>query len=631
MLIQMRNTVTKIIMFMLFGLLIASFAVWGIGDIFRTDSHYPTVAKVGDIDITQVEFSQELAQEMNLLRQRYGPDLDAAQAQSLGAVAQVLQRLVNQALVNQQATDLRLAVPESELQRSILNEPAFKDSLGNFAPERFSFVLRNAGLTEERYLETLRNQYRRNQISSALTGAVAVPDTVVELLYRYDGEKRTAETLTIELAPLPDDLTPSDLELQNVIQGNLSRFQTPELRALSLIQLRVDDISDPSIITEEILTAAFEERREQLGRPERRAVQQLVFAEEADAQAAVGKMQDGLTFEATSQETLGRGPVDLGNVTKAELGLQFTELADAAFVLETETASDPVQTPFGWHILYVTEIEPAFNPTLEDVRESLTQDLAREAAGDTVISLANAIDDELALEASLEEISQRLALPLVKVEALDGQGQDANQQAVADLPALEEFLPVLGRTKMGETSLLTETPQGDFFVLRVDGITPPGTKPLSEVREDAVALWEAEKRLEITKAEAELLADTLRAGTTMADLAEAESLNLETTADLARQDNQATTGFSRELIEALFRATDGEIVAAPGQGGYVIAKLMTVEVPDPAADQELITQIKDSMGRNLQEDFLTGYFTELHKEIGVTVNQRLIDETLALQ
>ena len=132
MLIQMRSKFAKLLTFILFGLLILSFAVWGIGDIFRTDTTVAAVATVGDTEIDQNEFSRALNREMNNLRRISRGQIDFAQAQALGIVDQVLQDLITRALFQEQASEMRLLVTDAQIKQRIRDEPSFQNHLGDF-------------------------------------------------------------------------------------------------------------------------------------------------------------------------------------------------------------------------------------------------------------------------------------------------------------------------------------------------------------------------------------------------------------------------------------------------------------------------------------------------------------------
>ena len=67
MLEKLRKQVGKILMSFLFGMLILSFAIWGIGDIFRDTGQTTAVAEVGGAQIDVQRFNQYLRRDINRL------------------------------------------------------------------------------------------------------------------------------------------------------------------------------------------------------------------------------------------------------------------------------------------------------------------------------------------------------------------------------------------------------------------------------------------------------------------------------------------------------------------------------------------------------------------------------------
>ncbi|HEX9790628.1 MAG TPA: SurA N-terminal domain-containing protein, partial [Kiloniellales bacterium] len=136
-----RNILTKIVVFVLFGMLILSFVVWGVGDIVRTPSQVVAVAEVGDVQIDEREFRRTLSRELNRLSARLGTRLDADQARALGIVDQVLGQMVGRALFDQKAQELGMVVTKEQIGRRISQEPAFQNTLGEFDRNRFAQAL----------------------------------------------------------------------------------------------------------------------------------------------------------------------------------------------------------------------------------------------------------------------------------------------------------------------------------------------------------------------------------------------------------------------------------------------------------------------------------------------------------
>src|SRR4051794_26765665 len=137
----------KIIATILFCILIGSFAIWGIGDIFRTTR--PTVvAQVGKTEISveqvRVAYNSELQRLGRQFRTVSSPD----QARLFGIDQRVVSSLITQAVMSEETAKLGLSVSDQLVVRSIMDEPGFRGGDGQFNRIQFEQVLRENGLTE---------------------------------------------------------------------------------------------------------------------------------------------------------------------------------------------------------------------------------------------------------------------------------------------------------------------------------------------------------------------------------------------------------------------------------------------------------------------------------------------------
>jgi peptidyl-prolyl cis-trans isomerase D len=629
MLIQMRTKVAKVLVGLLFSLLIMSFAVWGIGDIFRPGRQTSAVAEVGGIKITQAEFSRDLAREMNTLRQRFGGNFDVAQAQALGIVDQISQQMITRALFEQQAEDLRMIVGDDEVLRRIREQPVFRNEQGNFDRFRFEQVLRSNSLSEPQFIASLSSDIKRQHIMDAIAGAGAAPRALAESLYAYQQERRVAETLRIGRDSLPELPAPSTADLETVHGEHADRFQAPEYRSVTLIQLEAEDLAKEISLSEEDLRAEFEARQEEFRVPETRAVEQIVFSDETAAGDAKRQLDGGTAFAEVSRSTQGKDPVDLGLMSRDDMAAQLPVLADAAFALDAGASSAPVQSPFGWHILHVSKIEPGSEPDFDAVREGLAGDLAMREAVDRMVEVANELDAELGSGATFEEAAELLQLELHRLPAIDAAGKDPAGAAVPDLPPLGEFSQAVFQTEPGQDSLLTETRDGNYFAVRVDGITPAVTWPLDEVRDEVAALWKDLEEDRLTRERTEALAKRIEDGEAMAAVAEAEGLTVMVTDPVTRRQTETTGLPSRELAAKLFEIAKGEVTIAAAPDGYLVARLIEIRPVDVAKDTDAVAGLQDTLAGSLQSDLLSGFISALREQTGVQVYERVVEETAA--
>jgi peptidyl-prolyl cis-trans isomerase D len=622
----LRGVVAKILVYTLFGLLIVSFAIWGIGDIFRGGGQDTTVATVGDRQIEETEFRRVMAQEYNALQQQLGQRLDPEMARAIGLPRQVLNQLVVDNLFAYQAEDMGLVVSEDAMRQSILNDPRFRDQLGNFDRTRFQAFLRSQGLSEAGYLQRLQAQIVRDRVVQALSSGVEVPRTLAETIYRYRNQTRVADYVELRRETVGAIQDPDEEALQSFYEQKQDDYLAPEYRSATYIHLRPEALFPEMAVSDEELRTAYEERKDQLGTPERRAVSQMVFETREAADEAVARLDQGADFAELARELTGQPPIDFGTVTRAELP---GELAQAAFEIGSGETSLPVETDFGWHLLRVGEVQPGDTPSFESVKEELREDLLMAQAVDDLVSVANQLDDELASGATLEEAAETLNLPLETLEAVSREGRTPAGEAAQGLGRNQRFLETAFATEAGESSLLLETDAGGYFVVRVDGVTPAAPEPLEEIRDRVVADWKAEERDQRLLERAGELAARLREGQTLSGVAEDEGLEVMTTQPLTRDEVDPNVTPSARLAGQLFGLEPGESTVATSPDGQLVAVLTEIIPADPQANAEQVTQLQGQLANTLSNDLLNLYGTALQRDYGVSIDQAAVERVMS--
>jgi peptidyl-prolyl cis-trans isomerase D len=165
------------------ALVVASFAVWGIGDVVRaiTNPDRPAVV-AGSTEITANEIGKAFQAQVTQLRQRFGQRFTGEQAAQLGILDQTVERLVADALFQQEAERLGLEVGPEVIRQQMRREPAFKDSTGTFTAGAFAMALRNAGLTEQEYVRMVRQGVDRQIVAGAIEAGALPPRALVVAL-----------------------------------------------------------------------------------------------------------------------------------------------------------------------------------------------------------------------------------------------------------------------------------------------------------------------------------------------------------------------------------------------------------------------------------------------------------------
>jgi peptidyl-prolyl cis-trans isomerase D len=620
MLQALRSTVGSWIVKILFVLLILSFGVWGIGDIFRgrTDT---TAAEVGDAKISTVELDNAFRQEVNRLRQMLGGQIDAEQAKALGLVNQTLDQLIQRHLLTQAADDAGLRVGDPLVLGQLRAEPAFRNDLGQFDPEQFRRVLAANQLTEDGYVQLLRTEIKRTQLVGAVAAGAQAPGPLVEDLFRRQAERRIAETVLVPNAAMGDVGTPDDAALTAFHQEKAVRFTAPEFRKLTVGKLTVDDIAKDITVSDEDLHAAYDARAAEFQTPERRTVDQVLVADEAAARKIESSLAQGQSLEEAAAAA-GAEVLTLNSLTREDL---LPELTEPVFSLQQGGISAPVQSPLGWHVVRVSGIEPGSTQVFEQVRDTVLADVKRDRAMDTVFESANKVEDALAGGASIEDVAQRFGLRLIEVPAIDANGRKPDGGVVEGLPAAQQVAQAAFGLQQGAATTLTETPDGDYFIARVDAITPATLRPLDSIRAEVVAAWQADQRAQRATKTAGEIEERLKAGSTPQDIAASVPGTVAGVTPALTRAGRETGGLPPGLVQRLFEMKQGEVATAPTQDGQIVVRLKEIQSVDPSTADAQVAQVRQGVQQAIAGDLLAQFTEALRQRYPVSIHQNTID------
>ncbi|KKJ75506.1 hypothetical protein WH95_18095 [Kiloniella litopenaei] len=615
----------RIVVLALFCLLILSFAAWGIQDIFLNLGNNQTIAKVGEVEITQAEFANDFSRETNALSQQLGRALDAQEAQQLGLDNRVISRLVARALSQVQSDEMGLTVSREQQQKEIQKIDAFKNEAGIFDAARFQSTLYQAGLSEAAFLADLSNDIERQQLNNAITGAIPVPQKMAERLYSYQTEKRIVDYIEIPYSRFSQLSDPTDSELAAYYEEEKQNYLAPEYKSVSYIFLDPSKAAQNVVLTDDQIQEEFLAQKDSLSLPDRRKLVQMLLNDEAKANETYNKILNGADFDTVATEATGSAGVDLGTMERSDL---LPELQDAVFNLENTGVVAPIKSPLGWHIVSVLEISPAREAQFEEVKEQIKKDAALRIATDEIISIANQLDDEIASGATLEEAANKLGQEILNYEAIDAEGLDRNGLPQFGLAEDARFRAIIAQTESGSDSLLTELENGGYFLLKVNSVTPPSPRPLEEVKAQLTSSWLENKRSEEAKAVADKLAEEAKNGTPLQAVTDESAELIKFGVEINRFSASIGEALAPALVRDIYKAEKGDILTGQADKGYLVVSLSTVEQPDLSSVTEEIESTKSSIENSYKNDIYTQYISALEKDFGVEINQTSINQVI---
>ncbi|MGQ0677309.1 MAG: SurA N-terminal domain-containing protein [Rhodospirillales bacterium] len=632
MLQSIRSKATSWVIKILFGILIVSFAIWGIGDILRGPGAQATVAQVGDISISAQELNNEFRTQIDRLRPVFGGNLDTDKARQLGLLDRTLDTLVERALMQEELKHLGVTVSEAALRRQIASIPAFRNQAGLFDPQRYAQALRQNNMTEAGFVATLRQDMARAQFAGSIGAGIAPPATLADLMFRHREEKRVADYVAVEAAAMPAPPAPDEAEARAFLERHKDRFSTPEFRSLEIAAVDSAAVMAGFKPDEAKLKESYEQRLAEFKKPERRHLLQMSLRDEDAAKRAREDVAKGKDFLAAAKETAGQSDdtTRLGAVARSDLP---PDIAGPVFALAAGAVSEPVKTAFGWNLFLVEKIEPAHTETLEQARARLIADLAREAAGGAITRLGHKFEDERAGGASMAEAAGRAGLKLFKVAAVARDGKGPDDKPAEGLPAANagqaEILKAAFEAPVNADAPMLELPDGGVVFLRVISLTPPAVKPYEQVKDAVIEAIAAEKRRNEAEKTAQAIVDKVKSGRLLPSAAEGRKV--EATKPFTRADANAFGRPAPALTQGVFKLKPGEPALGPVPGGYVVAVLKQVVPADPAADKAASERVRDELRQAIANDIYAQLTAALRQRIGVDVKQSVIDQVFKPQ
>ncbi|WP_372620006.1 peptidylprolyl isomerase [Falsiroseomonas sp.] len=616
----------------LFVLLILSFAIWGIEDIVRNFGRETALVRMegAQIEVPEAQFAAR--RDLQRIQRQLGPDFEPDQAVREAIARQAVETLIAEYAQRIEADRLGLATPDSQVVAYVHAIPAFQSG-GSFDRLALEQFLRQSDMTEPMFLQIVRDDLQRMQLIGAVRAGAPAPDILARALFNWERQKRIAQVVELPLLDAPEPPAPTQAQLERFHANNPDRFSTPELREVTLAVLSAETLRDQVEVPEEELRTAFEARRAQFETPERRQVEQALLPNEEAARQVAAAWASSADLAAINQaaQAAGGSATALGTVARADLPLP--ELAEAVFAVPGGNVTQPVQSPFGWHVFRVTAVTPGTTASFEEVRERLADELALERAADLAFERANRIEDALAGGATLEEAGRQNGMAVATLR-LDAQGRDA-EGAPVPLPvpadARAEALRLVFAAEMGRAPRLQELRAADAFVaVELRGTAPPALKPFESVAEEVRLAWLADARRRAQEERAAALMAAMRGGQTLEAAAQAAGLRSERFGPFGREPTPGVPGLTLppELLPPLFGANLNEPVMVPTQSGFAVAQLLEIVPPDPTAEAEALANARRAAQLQQAEDLEAQYAAALRARAAPRISPSLMQQVV---
>ncbi len=588
--------------------LIIALAGFGVPSILATlDAN--TITRVGDEDISAIDFQRLYQQNLNSFAQQYGQLPTNEQAIQFGIPTQVLSQLTTRASVNQFAIRNGIGVSDAKLVELVRNDPTFFGVLGSFDRQIYDQAIRQQGMTSEQYFETQRKAARRQQIALGLFAGSQVSKTSLDILNRYRNDLRTVEYFTLNSTSLPSIPEPTEADLATYLTEHQTEFRTQETRTADVVLLTLDTLAalpeyQP---TEEAVRAEYDATKDGLTKVEKRTIKQVSLPDAGAEKVFTDALAAGTDFNAALLAS-GLTAIDIGNLTKAEV--TDTALANAAFGLAKAGDFAIIPGIGGKRVVGVTAIEAGGQVSFEDARADITKRLATEAARAAYLDIQDQIEELRAAFQPLKQIAERYKLPLTTV-TLTAAGTELS--AVTGLAEADraKAAQAIFAGEVGKLSATVAYGATNNLWFDLSAIEVARDQTMDEVRDAVTTAWTNKTIDGLLKAQVDEIIAALDAGTPFTDLAAQRNAFSTISAPITR-DGDNTPVINQAVATSIFSAgPDSHGWALNGDGDYLVYHVIDVTPPTTEPGADITKFMTDATRDGLYADLVTGLTDEL--------------------
>lgn len=600
-------------------LLAFSFAIWGIGDMFRSNPSAREVAKIGDQVITVQDLEFQFQKSLPDARRRFGPDLTAAQARQMGVMDQTLNLMVEQSAFDQEVARLGVEVGKEVVLAKLSAVPQFRDKDGKFRADLFKQVLRKNGLTEQFFLQSEKKDIARRLLLTAVSSGTTVPKTMVDNIYQARGAKRILEIVSLRNDSVKNLPKPDDKILRDFYDNNKITFVAPEYRGITIARLSSTETVKDVIVTHEDVRTAYDSNASAYTLPQRRDLIQVVLQDEKKAKklAAKAKAKKSLSKAA---KAVGLTPIKMKKIDdKTVLPALYTTV----FGLEVKDISKPVKTSLGWHVIQLTKIYQGGQQPFKTVKETIRRAIQEERVGDLLARNVNQLDDMIAGGTPLEDIADTLKLRLTRYPALTAKGEVSNGKEAPKIPTKQEVLQAAFSQESGQTSQVIEDELGNYLVVRTDVVEPSHTRAFEDVKGKVKKAWLQKTMAEKAKKEAEHIADEMRKGKKATSYASLPGVNVRLSKPISLLGDM-DKDLIPTAVKHVFIMKKGDVITLPGPARQYIIRLADIAQVDPKKPEPSRLKVVDDLKRILPLELIAHYSKYVKEIFPVKIDSELL-------
>jgi peptidyl-prolyl cis-trans isomerase D len=567
-----------------------------------------------DISVVQAEYQKQYNQASGAGQ----PDMPARQQLARTALGTVLR----QQAIGLEEAKLGIVAPDAALRAQIDAISAFQTN-GTFDQNKFAAVLQQNSVSPDRFLTLERDNLKNIQMLSALIAGSGPPQTLVDQVYSFITQSRTAEIVDVPENAQTPPAAPSDAVLQRYWKNHPAAFTSAEFRSVKIIVLSPQILASKEPVSDQQLNDLYARTSAAQSVPASRSVQVIT----ASDQAVAGELK--LLWQAGADWTRMQAAAAKDHASAVALDhaqsnqIPSASLSAAVFAATPGSVNGPVPGDIGYYVFKVTDAVAAGAPPLAQLAPQLKAQIQLQEAQAQVAKDVDNVQDALAGQTPLDQLPGNLDLAAVEGTLnANGYAQDGTAAPIPGGSKLRDaIVKAIFAAHMGDPAQLTAGPDGGYFAFSLDAINPPALQAYDQVKTQVLAAWTQDEMMREAESKAASLLAEVNGGRSLDQAASTMGYQTAMTAPMTR--TAPASGITPQMVPILFSLKPGQATMLQTDSGFRVAMLTKVSQPKPADDPQDEASVTQSLTKSLQDDVAESFLSGLQTRDNVRVDPKL--------
>ena len=583
--LKIRSLITKILLL----LVVIAMVSTGINQVF-TNNNSNNIATVGSEKISFDEYKKLYDQEKVNIQNLLRTALSEEQLAAFGIKRMVLERLVQDKLLDNLIDDMNLKIGDKSVLSAIKMVPSFQNQEGKFDKEKFLQILRNNNVDENQYLANFKLALIKEIVLNALKYLPNSYQEIAKIIYNYRFEQRLVSIKTLLPSMVNNIPTATKKELQNFYKGHQQQFWSPEYRKAQYVIITKDNVDTNVSVTEKEIADQFKdlEERRDIG---------YIFTQDAES-------ADNIYSDIQQSNKKISDIPDYKKMDNISVNMLPEELQEV-FLLDEGQISKPQKVNSGYFIFYIDKKYKISAQEKEKVMQSIRLDIANNKINNRLEELINTIEEKLSSGIKIEALAPIYNFKIEEIGPIDANSLSIDKLTLAELIFGEEnnnsFIEVGAKEKTSK-----------YYYTHVLEVLPSKLQEFDECKKKVQELWKADF---INKKMYEMAIDD------SINLAGIDKTIFRTSTAITESPKQ---DYPASFASEIFNLKVGESTKPIDykDNKVIIARLKEIK---PAARNKLkVSEIEDEIKKKIIESMYIEFKDYLHNKFTVKVNEKFM-------